>query len=61
LVSLKRAVELEPEEAHFSYVYAVALSSFGRRQEARSVVKTALKRAPNNPSLNALNTQLLTD
>ena len=61
LVSLKRAVELEPVEAHFSYVYAVALSSLGRRQEAQTVVKIALTRAPNNPSLNALNTQLLTD
>lgn len=58
LVSLKQAMELEPEETRFSYVYAVALYSNGHMQEARSVVKSALMRVPNDPSLNALKVQL---
>ncbi|MGZ4978700.1 MAG: tetratricopeptide repeat protein, partial [Methylobacter sp.] len=61
LASLKRAVELAPEEAQFRYVYAVALSSVGHIDEAWGVVEAGLKRTPGDPSLNALHSQLATD
>ncbi|MGZ8175748.1 tetratricopeptide repeat protein [Methylobacter sp.] len=60
LVSLKKAVELAPEEAQFCYVYAVALSNVGHINEARGVVEAGLKRMPGDPSLNALYSQLAT-
>lgn len=58
LPSLKRSVELAPQDARFSYVYAVALQSAGRIREARSVVEAGLKRAPGDPSLTALRSQM---
>lgn len=61
LVSLKQATELEPEETHFSYVYAVALHSAGYIQEAQSVVQSALMLAPNDSSLNVLRAQLIAE
>jgi tetratricopeptide (TPR) repeat protein len=57
LAALKRATELDPEDARFRYVYAVALDAAGRVREARSVVEAGLKRAPGNPALNQLRDQ----
>ncbi len=58
LASFKLANELEPEVIHYSYIYAVALHSAGQLEAARSVINSALIRAPNNPSLNTLKAQL---
>ncbi|MGZ8157689.1 MAG: ammonia-forming cytochrome c nitrite reductase subunit c552 [Methylobacter sp.] len=58
VISLKRAVELEPTQTRFSYVYAVALAGVGRNDEARAVVKSALIVKPHDPELEALNAQL---
>lgn len=58
LASLKRAVELTPDDARFSYVYAVALHGAGRAREARIIVESALKRAPGDPALNELRSLL---
>ncbi|MGR9036299.1 MAG: tetratricopeptide repeat protein [Gammaproteobacteria bacterium] len=58
LDSLKQAVDLAPEEARFVYVYGVALYSAGRIKEARSAVEKGLERAPGDPSLNELKSQL---
>jgi tetratricopeptide (TPR) repeat protein len=58
LASLKQAVELEPGDTRFRYVYAVALHSAGRAREARAVVELGLKRAPSDPGLNELKAQL---
>jgi tetratricopeptide (TPR) repeat protein len=61
LESLARAARLAPGQARFSYVYAAALIDAGRVQEARKVVRSALRLAPNDPALNALNTQFATE
>ena len=61
LISLQRSVELAPEDARFSYVYAVALYSAGQIMEARSVIKSALLRVPNDLSLNVLSAQLMAE
>ena len=61
LKSLERAVELAPKQARFSYVYAVALISSGRAQDARAVVRNALKLTPSDPALNTLNIQFTTE
>ena len=58
LASLKRAMELAPDDARFSYVYAVALHGAGHTREAKATVETALKRAPGDPALNELRSQL---
>ncbi len=48
LAEFRRATELEPGEASYQYVYAVALHSGGQRDEAVTVLKEALKRHPGN-------------
>ncbi len=60
LASLKRAAELAPDDARFTYVYAVALASAGRSREARALVDAGLKRMPGDPGLNQLRTQWAT-
>lgn len=60
LKSLERAVKLAPDQPRFGYVYAMALTSVGRTLDARDVVRTALRITPNDPALNALNTQFTT-
>jgi Flp pilus assembly protein TadD len=57
LKSLKRAVKLAPNQPRFNYVYAMALTSVGREQDAREVTRSALMLTPNDPALNALNAQ----
>lgn len=54
LDSLQQAATLAPENARFSYVYAVALHSVGKQEGARKILADALKRAPANRELNAL-------
>lgn len=61
LKSLQRAVKLAPNQPRFSYVYAMALSSVGRGQDARDVVRSALTATPHDPALNALNAQFTTE
>ena len=46
LAELRRAAELEPGEARYQYVYAVALHSAGHRDEAMTVLKEGLKSHP---------------
>jgi len=48
LGELRHAAELEPERARYAYVYAVALHSAGRREEAMTVLKQILVRHPND-------------
>jgi predicted CXXCH cytochrome family protein len=48
LLSVKRASELEPANPRYAYVYAVALQSAGRIQEARQVLLGALAASPSN-------------
>jgi tetratricopeptide (TPR) repeat protein len=46
LVELERAAELEPRQARYAYVYAVALNSAGRRDQALMVLKQSLAHHP---------------
>ncbi len=48
LNELGRAMELEPDQPRYAYVYAVALHSGGRRDEAMTVLREALRNHPNN-------------
>jgi predicted CXXCH cytochrome family protein len=48
LAELNKASELDPERARYAYVYAVALHSGGRVQEAMAVLKGNLARHPND-------------
>ncbi|HVM79629.1 MAG TPA: tetratricopeptide repeat protein [Stellaceae bacterium] len=45
---LRRAAELEPQQARYVYVYAVALSSTGRPREAIAVLEASLARHPSD-------------
>jgi Flp pilus assembly protein TadD len=46
LQALREATNLEPGNARFAYVYAVALNGVGKRREALKVLGTALTRHP---------------
>nr|WP_232210377.1 HEAT repeat domain-containing protein [Nitrococcus mobilis] len=58
LVSLRQAADLAPANAHYSYVYAMALQNAGQLREARAVVDEALEQAPNDVMLGRLRSQL---
>ena len=58
LAELRRAVELSPDDARFSYVYAVGLADRGRRGQALKVVERALRRRPGDRALTELHGQL---
>ncbi len=45
-VTFERAVELDPETSRYSYVYAVALESLGRRDDAIGVLEITTQRHP---------------
>ena len=45
---MRRAAELEPDRARYAYVYAVALHSAGRGDEAMRVLKEGLARHPDD-------------
>ena len=47
LSEFRRAAELEPDRARYTYVYAVALHSGGRGDEAIASLKEGLARNPN--------------
>ncbi len=48
LEELRLAAELEPDRARYAYVYAVALDSAGRRDDAIAVLKANVMRHPND-------------
>ena len=48
LTELGRAAEIDPRQARYAYVYAVALHSAGRSSEAMTVLKANLARHPND-------------
>jgi predicted CXXCH cytochrome family protein len=48
LAELNKASELDPERARYAYVYAVALHSAGRVQDALTVLKSNFARHPND-------------
>jgi Flp pilus assembly protein TadD len=48
LDQLRQASELEPDSVRYSYVYAVALDSNGRRAEAIALLKNSLERHPDD-------------
>lgn len=53
LRSLQRAMELAPDTPRYTYVYAVALHSEGRPQEAIRLLQSALGRWPGNREMSA--------
>ena len=48
IASLKKAVELLPSDARFSYVLAVAIAGNGERAEAIRLLEATLKNRPND-------------
>ena len=48
LEQLQKAAELDPAQARYTYVYAVALHSAGRGNEAMAALKENLVRHPND-------------
>lgn len=48
LVEFHRATEIEPTQSRYAYVYAVALHSGGRREDAITALKEALHHHPNS-------------
>lgn len=58
LASLRQAADLAPANAHYSYVYAVALQSAGRPRAALAVVDDALEQTPDDVMLGRLRSQL---
>jgi Flp pilus assembly protein TadD len=48
LQELRQAAELGPDQARYNYVYAVALNSTGRSNDAMIVLKDGLARHPAN-------------
>ncbi len=48
VVEFRKATEFEPDSSQYAYVYAVALHSGGRRDEAMMVLKAALAKHPGN-------------
>lgn len=51
LDDLRQAAALDPDQARYAYVYAVALNSTGRRDDALAVLNDALLQHPNNLEL----------
>jgi len=51
LAELARAAELEPQQAHWSYVQAIALFDTGHHDQARRVLRAALRRHPQDREL----------
>ena len=51
---LAKAAALAPEDTRYSYVYAVALQSTGKPDQAHQVLTTALAAHPNDPQLLSL-------
>jgi Flp pilus assembly protein TadD len=51
LSELRRASELEPDRARYLYVYAVALHSAGRSDEAMTILKDGLAKHPEDRAI----------
>lgn len=51
LEELRQAAVLDPSKARYAYVYAIGLTSAGRRDEALAVVKESLRGHPNDLDL----------
>jgi Flp pilus assembly protein TadD len=51
LTHIRRAAQLQPDSARYTYVYAVALDSTGRGSEAIRVLQAALERWPRDRDL----------
>jgi Flp pilus assembly protein TadD len=51
LALLKRATDTQPANAHFAYVYGVALHSSGKPAEGITALERGLVRSPNDPDL----------
>ena len=51
LSRLRRAAELQPQVARYSYTYAVALESAGRRAEALDLLRSSILHVPNSREL----------
>ncbi len=58
MVPLARALELQPDNQRYRYVFAVALNSAGQRQKAIAVINQGLALAPGNQQLTTLKAQL---
>ncbi len=58
LDELALAVQYSPDVSRYSYVYAVALNSTGKKAQAIAVTERALLRSPADPGLNQLIVQL---
>ena len=48
VTELRQAAELDPDQARYTYVDAVALNSTGRKDEAIDTLKESLTRHPND-------------
>ncbi|SHG36759.1 doubled CXXCH domain-containing protein [Kaistia soli DSM 19436] len=51
LAELERATRLQPDDAHYAYVYAVALQSTGQPEAAKAEIGMALARLPYDAEL----------
>jgi len=58
LLPLGRAVDLQPDNQRYRYVYAVALNSVGQREKALAVIEAGLALTPGNQQLTTLKAQL---
>ena len=58
LLPLGRAVDLQPDNQRYRYVYAVALNSVGQREKALAVIEAGLALTPGNQQLSTLKAQL---
>ena len=58
LIELRRAVVLDPQNAHYRYVLAVALDSADQRDAALALIAEGLDLTPANQTLLTLQQQL---
>jgi predicted CXXCH cytochrome family protein len=49
--SLEKAIKLSPDNAHYAYVYFIALDSVGKTQQALARLKMVIKKYAYNPQL----------
>lgn len=51
---LAKALKNAPDSSHYAYVYAAALSEMGQKQTALEILRTAVKKSPNDGNLNMM-------
>jgi Flp pilus assembly protein TadD len=61
LKELRLAAVLQPGNGRFAYVYAVALNSYGRTEEAITALKNAMTRFPNDVDIGLAHVSFLLD